>query len=168
MCGIAGLIVTRGSSDEYLPRLRAMTEAVQHRGPDDWGVEVVHESEPLVAFGHRRLAIIDLTAAGHQPMLDAETGNRITFNGEIYNYLELRRELEQQGQVFRTQTDTEVILKAYAQWGTDSVRRLRGIFGFGLWDEKECRLLLARDQLGVKPLYYWQNNQALLFGSEGR
>jgi asparagine synthase (glutamine-hydrolysing) len=145
-----------------------MTETVRHRGPDDAGVEVVHEGDALVAFGHRRLAIIDLSAAGHQPMLDAETGNWITFNGEVYNYLELRHELERQGQIFRTETDTEVILKAYARWGTDCVRRLRGIFGFGIWDERARSLLLARDQLGVKPVYYWQDGQTLIFGSEVR
>jgi asparagine synthase (glutamine-hydrolysing) len=168
MCGIAGLIVSNGSSEEHLPRLRAMTDAVRHRGPDDTGVEVVHEEGAFVAFGHRRLAIIDLSAAGHQPMLDAATGNRITFNGEIYNYRELRRELEEQGHVFHTQTDTEVILKAYASWGADCFKQLRGIFGLGIWDESARTLLIARDQLGVKPVYYWQGGQSLIFASEVR
>jgi asparagine synthase (glutamine-hydrolysing) len=145
-----------------------MTDAMRHRGPDDAGEEIISQAEPAVLFGHRRLAIIDLSPAGHQPMCDPDTGTWITFNGEIYNYRELRNHLEKHGQTFRTQTDTETILKAYAVWGTACVHRLRGIFAFGLWDQQRRLLLLARDQLGVKPLYYWQDSTTLLFASEVR
>jgi asparagine synthase (glutamine-hydrolysing) len=130
-------------------------------------MEIVSEA-PGVLFGHRRLSIIDLSPAGHQPMTDPDTGNWITFNGEIYNYLELRQELEGIGQVFRTRTDTEVILKAYAVWGAEGMARLRGIFAFGLWHAEARSLLLVRDQLGVKPMYYWKSDDALVFASEVR
>jgi asparagine synthase (glutamine-hydrolysing) len=152
----------------HLARIEAMTAVQAHRGPDDGGVEQISQRDPAVLFGHRRLSIIDLSPAGHQPMCDPDTGSWITFNGEIYNFEELRRRLTSLGQVFRTRTDTEVILKAYAAWGAEGVRQLRGIFAFGLWDAKARTLLLARDQLGVKPLYYWHDQSRFLFGSEVR
>jgi asparagine synthase (glutamine-hydrolysing) len=145
-----------------------MNHAQKHRGPDDGGTEFIKADGFFVGLAHRRLAIIDVSTAGHQPMNDPDTGNWITFNGEIYNFRELRRELEDNGQTFRTGTDTEVILKGYALWGSDCVRRLRGIFAFGIWDASQRRLFLARDQLGVKPLYYWRRNDAFLFASEVR
>jgi asparagine synthase (glutamine-hydrolysing) len=145
-----------------------MTDAQSHRGPDDSGIEVVAAPEPTVVFGHRRLSIIDLSPAGHQPMHDPDGDCWLTFNGEIYNFRELRRELEGQGQIFRTGTDSEVILKAYAAWGVECVKRLRGIFAFAIWDHPERTLVLARDQLGVKPLYYWHEGDALVFASEVR
>lgn len=177
MCGIAGLITFSGELDKLKCCVQTMTDAQKHRGPDDAGLDVLNKAEPLVIFGHRRLAIIDLSPAGHQPMCDIDTGNWITFNGEIYNFKDLRKELEHHGQMFRTQTDTEVILKAYAVWGTACVRHLRGIFAFAIWqptgsrtDPLGFRLFLARDQLGVKPLYYWLDRDAnvLLFASEVR
>jgi asparagine synthase (glutamine-hydrolysing) len=168
MCGIAGIITTSYSAESYYECIQAMTDAMSHRGPDDAGTEIISRSDPSVLFGHRRLAIIDLSVAGHQPMRDPETNNWITFNGEIYNYRELHHKLEKQGEVFRTQTDTEVILKAYAVWGNSCVNYLRGIFAFGLWDNHRQVLFLARDQLGVKPLYYWQDKTTLLFASEVR
>ena len=168
MCGIAGLISSVMPTGLAHATVQAMTDAQQHRGPDDDGLDIIHPVAPAVVFGHRRLAIIDLSPAGHQPMHDPETGNWITFNGEIYNFQELRRVLETKGCRFRTQSDTEVILKAYAVWGTDCVARLRGIFAFGLWDARAARLLLTRDQLGVKPLYYWRDTKQLLFASEVR
>src|SRR2546423_4958026 len=168
MCGIAGLIASSARADECLSRVSAMTVAIQHRGPDDVGVETLHETDPVVIFGHHRLAIIDLSPAGHEPMHDPDTDNWIIFNGEIYNYRELRQQLKQQGQVFRTQTDTEVILKAYAYWGSSCARHLRGIFSFGIWSRSSRRLFLARDHLGVKPLYYWFDGSTLIFASEGR
>src|ERR1044071_355806 len=170
MCGIAGLVSTRGTAKEFVAAARSMTDAQRHRGPDGDGVEVLSEQSPAVVFGHRRLAIIDLSAAGREPMRDAETGNWLTFNGEIYNFRELRAELEGLGHAFQTRTDAEVILKAYARWGEACVERLRGIFAFAIWggDGGNQKLFVARDQLGVKPLYYRQNDESLLFASEVR
>jgi asparagine synthase (glutamine-hydrolysing) len=167
MCGIAGLWTNRSGVDAAVQRVGAVTTAVAHRGPDDKGVEAVNQS-PAVVFGHTRLSILDLSSAGHQPMLDPLTRNWITYNGEIYNFPELRAELEALGQVFRSKCDTEVILKGYAQWGVGCWRRLRGIFAFGIWDT-ECRELhLVRDHLGVKPLYYVAPPEGLVFSSEVR
>jgi asparagine synthase (glutamine-hydrolysing) len=175
MCGIAVLLSGSGSAEDHLPRVAAMVEAERHRGPDGSGVEVMSSHDPALVFGHVRLAIIDLSPAGRQPMRDPESGNWITFNGEIYNYVELRRELEGGGHRFVTATDTEVILKAYAEWGSECVRRLRGIFAFAIWQPgagsegaAAPRLFLARDHLGVKPLYYWRQGETLLFASEVR
>ena len=171
MCGIAGIVSTRGTAREFVPPVQSMTDAQRHRGPDGGGVEVVCGGTPAAAvFGHRRLAIIDLSEAGREPMRDAETGNWLTFNGEIYNFRELRGELEKLGHVFDTRTDAEVILKAYACWGVACVGRLRGIFAFAIWggDAGEQKLFIARDQLGVKPLYYPQDEEGLLFASEVR
>ncbi len=119
MCGIAGLIASSGPLENHFNTVSGMTEAQAHRGPDDSGIEVVcsDENGATIVLGHRRLAIIDVPPAGHQPMINESTGDWITFNGEIYNYLELRQELETVGQVFRTGTNTEVILKAFSQWG---------------------------------------------------
>jgi asparagine synthase (glutamine-hydrolysing) len=166
MCGIAGILTDDGEKIKLV--LQSMIRAMAHRGPDDEGLEVLRDGERWVGVGHRRLAIIDLSSAGHQPMQDPVRGNWVIVNGEIYNFRELRRELEGQGEVFRTQTDTEVILKAYGIWGSACLERLRGIFAFGLWDPKRRTLLLARDHLGVKPLYLWQGGGNLLFASEVR
>lgn len=168
MCGVAGILVREGQSFEVVPRVQAMTDAQSHRGPDDSGIQVVAGSEPTVVFGHRRLSIIDLSPAGHQPMHDPEADCWLTFNGEIYNFRELRHDLEGRGQIFRTGTDTEVILKAYAVWGAECVKQFRGIFAFAIWDQSKRTLVLARDQLGVKPLYYWYDDSALVFASEVR
>ncbi len=168
MCAIAGILLHEGAIPDVLARVQAMTDAQGHRGPDDSGVGVLSSDHPLVAFGHRRLSIIDLSPAGHQPMHDPDADTWLTFNGEIYNFRELRRELEANGQVFRTHTDTEVILKAYAAWGAECVSRLRGIFAFAIWDHASGKLLLARDQLGVKPLYYSESPDCLIFASEVR
>ena len=162
MCGIAGFV-----SAEIPPAtLGAMTDAIAHRGPDDSGGEVW--TDHGVALGQRRLAIIDLSPAGHNPMPN-ETGDVwITFNGEIYNFQALRRELEAAGHVFRSNTDTEVILHAYEQWGDAHVQRLRGMFAYALYDRRgpEPRVLLVRDRLGIKPLHYAWHNGSLLFASE--
>ena len=173
MCGIAGIWTTRIETAEARRLVTVMTEVVRHRGPDDDGVDVVSdpgavEGAPLVVFGHRRLAIIDLSAAGHQPMIDPATGNWITFNGEIYNYRELREDLAGRGHLFRSASDTEVILKAYAEWGVGCWRRLRGIFAFGLWDVQCRELHLVRDHLGIKPLYFAASSQGMIFASEVR
>ena len=161
MCGIAGTI---GRADAAV--ISAMTAALRHRGPDDGGTRL--DPGGAFAFGHRRLAIIDLSAAGQQPMSWAEGRFWITYNGEIYNYRELRRELEARGCVFRTRTDTEVLLAAYATWGEDCLRRLRGMFAFAIADGATRRVFLARDRFGVKPLLYVESPGLLLFASELR
>ena len=164
MCGIAGIL----SLGNPLPPLERMVAALHHRGPDDRGFQILKVGERNIALGNTRLAIIDLSPAGHMPMPDLETGNWITYNGEIYNFLDLRWELEGFGHTFRSGSDTEVILKAYSQWGVDCVKRLRGMFAFALWDAEKRELFLARDRLGEKPLYYFQGNGLFLFASEVR
>ncbi len=138
-----------------------MTAIIRHRGPDGEGLHLA----PGIGLGHRRLAIID-PAAGQQPMADAETGNVIVYNGEVYNYVEIRKELEAAGHRFHTQSDTEVILKAYAEWGTDCLARFNGMWAFALWDASRRHLFLARDRLGIKPLHYCTQGDRLLFASE--
>src|SRR5215831_13542747 len=160
MCGIAGIISESGGLLET--QLAPMIEAQAHRGPDAWGVW----SDDLCALGHRRLSIIDLSEAGRQPMANADGGILITFNGEIYNFQQLRRELESLGHNFRTRTDTEAIIYAYERWGVDCLHRLRGMFAFGIWDRKRRRLFLARDRVGKKPLFYGQFGDRFLFASE--
>ena len=162
MCGIAGFVNLEGHRvEEVRPLLAEMTRLLAHRGPDEEGFYL----DQFAALGHRRLAIIDLSS-GKQPMKDEETGSVIVFNGEIYNFLELREELLAKGYCFSTKSDTEVILKAYQAWGPDCVQRLYGMFAFALWDGQERKLFLARDRLGKKPLYYWLNGPLLVFASE--
>lgn len=156
MCGIAGIA---GRPDAAL--IRAMTDTLVHRGPDGEG----QYTDDAVSLGHRRLSIIDL-AGGAQPMAYAGGRYQIVYNGEVYNFQELRRELEGCGHVFQTRSDTEVLLAAYAQWGEACVERFRGMFAFALWDRHEKRLFLARDPVGVKPLYYAETGGALYFASE--
>ncbi|MFP5501369.1 MAG: asparagine synthase (glutamine-hydrolyzing), partial [Candidatus Sericytochromatia bacterium] len=161
MCGIAGILhLDAQPASQVL--LRRMTDAIAHRGPDGEGQLV----EGAVGLGHRRLAILDLTPAGHQPMPGAGGRYVITFNGEIYNFMELRAELESRGHGFRSRTDTEVVLAAFAEWGEHAVERLNGMFAFAIWDRERRELFLARDRYGVKPLYYTLQGQTLLFGSE--
>ncbi len=162
MCRIAGIFNPRES---YLgERIVAMRDAMCRGGPDSSGV-FVHPTLPL-ALGHRRLSLIDLSEAGHQPMIDAEL--TLVFNGEIYNYKELRCTLRHYGHVFRTESDTEVILKAYRQWGLDAFEYFNGMFALALWDERHQQLILARDHAGIKPLYYYCDGQSLYFASEIR
>lgn len=161
MCGIAGIVDLRGGTISP-PLLKRMTDAIAHRGPDGEG----HWIEGPVGFGHRRLAIIDLSPAGHQPMVSADHRYVITYNGEIYNYRELRTELQAAGYWFHSQSDTEVLLHALAHWGTDALVRLNGMFAFALWDRKERTLLLARDRYGIKPLYVAQQGGRFAFASE--
>jgi asparagine synthase (glutamine-hydrolysing) len=154
MCGIAGII-----SRNQETRMGAMLRAQEHRGRDDEGVwtsDEIDDEGRRVCLGHRRLAIIDTSEAGHQPMLSADGRFALTFNGEIYNYRELRRELQAKNHRFRTETDTEVLLAAFAEWGADCLERLNGMFAFAVWDTKERTLTLARDRVGIKPLYYAQ------------
>jgi asparagine synthase (glutamine-hydrolysing) len=154
MCGIAGLISL--NPERYVG---AMLQSIEHRGRDDEGVwtsEAIDDAGRRVSFGHRRLAIIDTSSAGHQPMISADGRYLITFGGEIYNYRELREELKSKGHRFRSETDTEVLLVAFAEWGTNCLPRLNGMFAFAVWDNQERRLTLARDRVGIKPLYYCQ------------
>ena len=161
MCGIAGIW---GEANEEL--IRCMTDIIAHRGPDDSGVKVFRNSGVPVSLGHRRLSIIDLSSAGHQPMANEDESIWIVFNGEIYNFPALREELLAAGHRFRSRTDTEVLIHGYEEWGMEFVKRLNGIFAFALWDSQRQLLHLARDRYGVKPLYYWQSGRRLLFGSE--
>ena len=166
MCGIAGFVSFNEdflSAEERLEMVREMTNAQTHRGPDDEGLW----QERQATLGHRRLAVIDLTASGRQPMsAEVEVGLHIVFNGEIYNFKDLRQTLEGVGYHFRTRTDTEVILRSYQHWGIECTTQLRGMFAFAIWDAPKRRLLLARDRLGKKPLYYSEHNGAISFASE--
>jgi asparagine synthase (glutamine-hydrolysing) len=161
MCGIAGLVHTDAAPVSAVS-LRRMTDAIAHRGPDGEGQWV----EGNVGLGHRRLAIIDLSPAGHQPMVSVDHRFVLSYNGEVYNFRELRSELEALGYWFRSATDSEVVLNALAAWGVAALARLNGMFAFALWDRKERRLLLARDRYGIKPLYYFQQGATLAFASE--
>lgn len=156
MCGIAGII---GESNELV--VRAMTRTLAHRGPDGEGYHIGEG----VALGHRRLSVIDLDT-GQQPMTTPDGRYTIVFNGEIYNFRELRRQLESHGVTFRTRSDTEVLLEAYAAWGQQALEKLRGMFAFAVWDAKDRELFIARDRLGLKPLYYTEVGRSLLFASE--
>jgi asparagine synthase (glutamine-hydrolysing) len=151
MCGIAGWIVASGHRGP--DQLQAMADLIAHRGPDDRGTFV--DREQGVALAHNRLSIIDLSSAGHQPMPNEDGSLQLTFNGEIYNFADLRAELVAHGHVFRSRTDSEVLVHGYEQWGEGVLDRLCGMFAFAIWDSNRRRLFLARDQMGVKPLYYW-------------
>jgi len=172
MCGVAGSV---GHFDQRrVDAVRAMSRAHQHRGPDDEGLwsHAQGDGRTGVVLGHRRLAILDLSPAGHQPMIDEQSGCAICFNGEVYNFLELRQELESEGLRFGSSCDTEVILKAYARMGEAVLPRLRGMFALAIWDPRQQRVLLARDRLGIKPLYYTSvgagHERAVYFASELR
>lgn len=162
MCGIAG-ILSREPGDRDT-ELRALQVALHHRGPDDQGLW--QSTCGQAGLVHTRLAILDLSAAGHQPMLSADGRYALVFNGEIYNFHELRAELEREGVRFQTHTDTEVLLHLYARDGTAMLKRLRGMFVFCLWDSREQVAFLARDPLGIKPLYYADQGARLVFASE--
>jgi asparagine synthase (glutamine-hydrolysing) len=161
MCGIAGILQLDGEPVSPVV-LRRMTDIIAHRGPDGEG----HFVDGMVGLGHRRLAIIDLTPAGHQPMATPDGSLVLTYNGEMYNFQELRVELEALGYTFRSRTDSEVVLYALHRWGWEAVRRFNGMFAFAAWDARKQELLLARDRYGIKPLYYGRAGGAVLFGSE--
>ncbi|MGH7128784.1 MAG: asparagine synthetase B family protein, partial [Planctomycetaceae bacterium] len=161
MCGLAGVLFTEGSRPIDPSCLRWMARQIAHRGPDAEGVW----SGAGVGLAHRRLSIIDL-AGGDQPIANEDGSVQVVFNGEIYNYRELKRDLEGRGHRFRTSSDTEVLVHLYEEHGAGLVQRLRGMFAFALWDERRQRLLLARDRVGLKPLYWYRDDETLLFGSE--
>ena len=162
MCGICGIVATADgfAADEDL--VVAMRDTMQHRGPDDGGAW----TDGRVALAHRRLSIVDLSAAGHQPMANEDGTVWITFNGEIYNHADLRPELEAKGHRYRSHTDTETILHLYEEEGPRCVERLHGMFAFAIWDSRRRELFLARDRLGKKPIYYAQPSGGFVFASE--
>lgn len=161
MCGIYGQLAFANSSAIDACTAQKSTDSLAHRGPDECGTALLGH----VFLGMRRLRIIDL-AGGKQPIWNEDKSCCIVYNGELYNFLDLRPQLQAMGHVFRTQSDTEVILHAYEEWGTKCLRRFNGMFAFAIWDEREQRLFLARDRIGEKPLYYYQDGKRLIFGSE--
>lgn len=193
MCGIAGIFSPQGNRVDPALLLK-MTNSIRHRGPDDEGyllvnsqngvlehrrgdetisevhsphiLEIFSDGAPNLALGWRRLSIIDLSPTGHQPMSNVERNVWIIFNGEIYNYIELREELLAKGYIFRTKTDSEVIIHAYEEWGVECLSRFNGMWAFALWDGRARKLFCARDRFGVKPLYYFKNNDVFTFASE--
>jgi len=169
MCGIFGIVAYRSRLPDGV--LERGTESLAHRGPDDSGTVILHASSPdpiEVGLGNRRLAIIDLSPSGHQPMHDPASGNWIVYNGEVYNFREVRAELEKSGAAFVSHSDTEVLLKAYAAWGEACLSKFRGMFAFAIWDSAKQKLFLARDPMGVKPLYHAQAGSYFIFASEVR
>ena len=167
MCGIAGVFASSKSSEELRKVGQRMVAQLRHRGPDGQGVVVRHQSNGFnVLLAHTRLSINDLTASGDQPMASDDGSLWVVFNGEIYNFLELRAELEQLGNQFRSRCDTEVILVAWRQWGLKSFSRFFGMWAIALWDERDNTFLLSRDRLGVKPLFFSRTSGGLYFGSE--
>lgn len=163
MCGIVGF-----RTDKYFSRLRESlhhaAEKLIHRGPDDSGL--FFDAKAGVGFGHRRLSVIDLTEAGRQPMASDDGKVHIVHNGEVYNFREIRQALVSHGHDFHSETDTEVILKAYLQWGIDCIHRFTGMFAFGIWDSRDDSLILVRDRMGIKPLYYGFSLSTITFASE--
>ena len=169
MCGIAGVSFSPSQDVNRLATaLARMNASMAHRGPDDDGDALIcdRDSVPRCLLANRRLAILDLSSAGHQPMWDRVTGNCIVLNGEIYNHLEIRRELSAPIGGWKSTSDTETILQAYAHWGIHCVNRLRGMFAFAIWDATEGMLWCARDRLGIKPIYFFESEGLILFASE--
>src|SRR5688500_8384845 len=162
MCGIVGVMDVRGKREISRELVSRMNETQHHRGPDAGGLHL----EPGLGLGHRRLSIIDLST-GQQPLYNEDRSVAVVFNGEIYNYKDLVPELQALGHTFRTRSDTEVIVHAWEAWGEACVERFRGMFAFAIWDRNRETLFLARDRLGVKPLYYAMlDDGMLIFGSE--
>jgi len=161
MCGITGILHGHGKPVSSRA-LHAMTESIAHRGPDGKG----HFVDGAIGLGHRRLAILDLSNAGSQPMTTEDGRFTITYNGEVYNFKELRSDLQQRGHGFVSQTDSEVVLKSFVEWGDACLQRFNGMFAFAIWDSKREALFVARDRYGVKPLYWSQSNHSFCFGSE--
>jgi asparagine synthase (glutamine-hydrolysing) len=162
MCGICGIFDAEGRGEAHAPLVRRMSDSIAHRGPDNDGFY----TSPHCLLGHRRLKVIDLSPLGRQPMANEDESLWLSFNGEIYNYLDLRPSLVGHGHRFRSQSDTEVMLHLYEDEGEDFLKQLNGMFALSLWDARRNRLLLARDRFGKKPIYYWSDGQRLLFASE--
>src|SRR5687767_3756121 len=164
MCGICGALAFADNFDVGEATVSRMRDAIVHRGPDDAGI--LHRPEDRVGLGHRRLSIVDLSPAGRQPMSNEDGTVWLTFNGEIYNHVELREELERKGHTYRSHTDSETIIHLWEEEGPRCVERLHGMFGLGIWDARRRELFVARDRLGVKPLYYAHLPGGFVFGSE--
>ena len=162
MCGICGIYHFDGGRAVNETALRSMAASIQHRGPDDCGFLI----DKNLGLGHQRLSIIDLSEAAHQPMFDESGRFSIIFNGEIYNYLELRQQLINKGCKFFSNSDTEVILRLYMEEGPDAITKLNGMFAIVIWDKVERRIFAARDRLGIKPFYYYQDEGSFAFASE--
>jgi len=161
MCGIVGIVSNKKINRQVLVQCR---DTLTHRGPDDAGIYISPDN--MVGLAHTRLSIIDLSSAGHQPISNENKSIWTVYNGEIYNFLDLRRELIKLGHVFKSDTDSEVIIHSYEEWGEQCVNKFRGMFAFGLWDETKKKLFLARDRIGIKPLYYFFNEEKIIFASE--
>ncbi|MCP5106507.1 MAG: asparagine synthetase B, partial [bacterium] len=162
-CGIVGAFAFGGDEREsFIKRIdiKAMVKSMHHRGPEAHGIWE-HEG---IRFGHTRLSILDLSERGNQPMTREHM--TITLNGEIYNFHDIREELETEGFTFTSGTDTEVVLRAYQKWGPDALHKFNGMFAFAVWDDKKKTLFIARDRIGIKPLYFYKDDKILLFGSE--
>ncbi|NQZ56068.1 MAG: asparagine synthetase B, partial [Lentisphaeraceae bacterium] len=159
MCGIAGVLSPNEATKAVIDR---MNESQHHRGPDGQGIWC----DESIALGHVRLAIIDLSEAAHQPFVSSDRRYVLTYNGEINNYLELRAELEKKGYDFRSESDTEVLLNSYIEWGKACLTRFNGMWAFAIWDKQEKELFCARDHFGIKPFYYHNNGQDFYFASE--
>jgi asparagine synthase (glutamine-hydrolysing) len=169
VCGIFGIVAHHARVPAEV--LERATLSLAHRGPDDSGTVILRDSAreaDEIGLGNRRLAILDLSPQGHQPMNDTATGNWIVYNGEVYNFREVRTKLEQAGLYFRSNSDTEVILKAYAHWGERCLHEFRGMFAFALWDAQRHRMFVARDPMGIKPMYFYQSDRYFMFSSEVR
>ena len=164
MCRIAGIIDPLSNQDRILTSITNMERSMRHGGPDDEGVYITHNG--TCGLGHRRLSIIDLSSDGHQPMFNEDRSISLVFNGEIYNFLDIKKRLREKGYSFFSKTDSEVIIKAYEEWGEDSFKLFNGMFAFALEDTKKNCLYLTRDPSGIKPLYYYINNSILIFASE--
>ncbi|MCR4336823.1 MAG: asparagine synthase (glutamine-hydrolyzing) [Candidatus Omnitrophica bacterium] len=162
MCGIAGVINFKGIYSSDVELIKRMNQVQKHRGPDDEGIY----QDSVCVLGHQRLAIIDLSSCGHQPFVSDDGRYQMIYNGEIYNYIELREELKRCGYQFKTQTDTEVLLKCYQHFGVDCLSKFNGMFAFAIYDTQNHQLFLGRDRVGVKPLYYTIQNSSLYFASE--
>ena len=161
MCGLTGIF---NYYKTPLPQetLKKMTRMIKHRGPDGEGFW----RDGFIGLGHRRLAIQDLTSAAHQPMVSNDGRYVIIYNGEIYNFKELKTHLKRKGYQFRSASDTEVVLNAWSFWGKKALLKFNGMFAFAIWDRKNNTLIMARDRYGIKPLYYWDDGKKLVFGSE--
>lgn len=164
MCGIAGFIDFRGKSNIEI--LKKMTDSLQHRGPDDGGIYFDELNNYQIGFGHRRLSILDLSNNGHQPMFTPDKDQVIVYNGEIYNFNDIRKELQDLGIKFKSQTDTEVILYSYLEWGIKCFDKFVGMFSFALYDARKNEIIIVRDRAGIKPLYYYYKDGLFLFSSE--
>src|SRR5215510_14040033 len=170
MCSISGIITggkaQQGTTELLRSAVQRMNAALRHRGPDDQGYAELSlkSAATFGCLGNTRLAILDTSIAGHQPMADPESGNWLSYNGETYNFQELRREIGDQFGPWRSETDTEVVLRAYSKWGVAAFTKLRGMFALAIWDASKQELILARDRFGIKPLYYATNvSSGLIF-----